>query len=39
LDHIYFIRTIISYSTAGESRYVDADITPQGGVADFEVLY
>jgi hypothetical protein len=26
-------------SIVGESRYVDAAVTPQGGVADFEVLY
>jgi hypothetical protein len=26
-------------STVGESRYVDVAVTPQDGVADFEVLY
>ena len=26
-------------STVGESRYVDAVVTPQDGVADFEVFY
>jgi hypothetical protein len=26
-------------SSVGESRYVDAVVTPTDGVADFEVLY
>jgi hypothetical protein len=26
-------------STVGASRYVDADVVPQGGVVDFEVLF
>ena len=25
--------------SVGESRYVDTDVAPQAGVADFEVLY
>ena len=31
--------TAFAISTVGESRYVDATVVPQGGVADFEVLY
>ena len=31
--------TPFALSPVGGSRYVDADVTPQGGVADFEVLY
>ena len=26
-------------STVGESRYVDADVAPQGDVTDFEMIY
>ena len=31
--------TPFALSTVGESRYVDATVTPVGGIADFEVLY
>lgn len=31
--------TDFALTTVGESRYVDAVVTPTGGVADFEVLY
>lgn len=31
--------TAFALTTVGESRYVDAVVTPTGGVADFEVLY
>ena len=31
--------TAFTLSTVGESRYVDATVTPAGGVVDFEVLY
>ncbi len=31
--------TDFAISTVGESRYVDATVSPKDGVADFEVLY
>ena len=31
--------TALAISSVGESRYVDATVSPVGGVADFEVLY
>ena len=31
--------TAFTISSVGESRYVDATVSPVGGVADFEVLY
>jgi hypothetical protein len=31
--------TSFTLSNVGESRYVDASVTPQAGIADFEVLY
>ena len=31
--------TSFTLSNVGESRYVDAAVTPQAGIADFEVLY
>jgi hypothetical protein len=31
--------TPFTLATVGESRYVDATVTPAGGIADFEVLH
>ena len=40
-DSLYVNGEQVPFSlvTVGDSRYVDADVTPQDGIADFEVLY
>ncbi len=38
-DYVNGAATAFELSTVGDSRYVDADVQPQGGIVDLEVLY